>query len=563
MAAFTQVSLKTRKPFMIQTLLQHPVRTSLAAGIAVFVAAAAYGVFMPSQWEVTQPLVVRAEALEGSSLPGRFDSDQQRRQILDTLVAVLQSRSVLETALREVGPGVVSNRAFPRATDVERLQRSVRVVPPSDTDFGTTDLIYLKVRDSQPERAVRLTQTLLKQADRQLRGVLLAKAQATLEELTQAEQNARDGLQTLTQQLQAIETQLGLDGLTLRSYEEKLDETSLRAPLDDLDDQLADLESEIMTEDELIRLLHETITSPEALSAIPSKLLERYPALSHFQEALRQAEVKLIELRGQYADEHPAMIAARFAFTDLTNRIREEIPAVIQTIENEQRVKLAQKNLLDQRRQAEQSRLAAILAVLPRYRELTARLRSQSDAVRAAQQRLVVARAAVAAAQSAQLITPIEPPRTGNHPVGPGKMTVVAGGMVSAVFLAFCVFLWISPTVSDREREDLSPTERVLGQSTPTPPSSVKERKGSPDTTTAVIPCMETIPDVCPVDLAHPESEPGLVQSTQEQSRRNSLDENSPCRSSPPVSRPGIPISRDWAESPLHQALLNSPQSWQ
>jgi len=567
MAKFTQVSLKTRKPFMIQTLLQHPVRTSLAAGIAVFVAVAAYGIFKPSQWEATQPLVIRAEALEGSNLPGRFDSDQQRRQLLDTLVAVLQTRDVLETALREVGPGeVVRNRPFPRATDVERLQRSVRVVPPSDTDFGTTDLIYLKVRDSQPERAIRLAQALVKQADRQLREILLAKAQATLEELTQAEQNAMDGVQTLTRQLQAIETQLGLDGLTLRSYEEKLDDTSLRAPIDDLEDQLAQLESEILTKNELIRLLGETTTNPGTLSSIPSTLIENYPTLSHFQEALRQAEVKLIELRGQYADEHPAVIAAQLAFSDLTDRIRKEIPAVIRTIENEQRVKLAQKKLLDQRRQAEESRMAAIMAVLPQYRELTARLRSQSDAVRAAQQRLVVARAAVAAAQSAQLVTPIEPPRTGNQPVGPGKMTIVAGGMVSAVFLAFCVFLWISPTVSDGERQDLSSAEHVLSKPTAAPPSPVNERKGAPDTTTAPAPCIETIPSVPPVDLVHAEYEPTLVQTSQEQqeqSTRHNLADDNPCRSNPPVSRPGIPISPDWAESPLHQALLSPPQAWQ
>jgi hypothetical protein len=310
-------------------------------------------------------------------------------------------------------------------------------------------------------------------------------------------------------------------------------------------------------------LLGETTTNPGTLSSIPSTLIENYPTLSHFQEALRQAEVKLIELRGQYADEHPAVIAAQLAFSDLTDRIRKEIPAVIRTIENEQRVKLAQKKLLDQRRQAEESRMAAILAVLPQYRELTARLRSQSDAVRAAQQRLVVARAAVAAAQSAQLVTPIEPPRTGNQPVGPGKMTIVAGGMVSAVFLAFCVFLWISPTVSDGERQDLSSAEHVLSKPTAAPPSPVNERKGAPDTTTAPAPCIETIPSVPPVDLVHAEYEPTLVQTSQEQSTGHNLDDDNPCRSNPPVSRPGIPISPDWAESPLHQALLSSPQAWQ
>lgn len=549
---------------MVQTLLRHPIQTSLIAGIIVFVAIAAYAILKPSEWEASQPLVVRAEAMEGSNLPGRFDSDQQRRQLLDTLVAVLQSRQVLEAALREVGPvGAICNGPFPRVADIERLQRSVRVVPPSDTDFGTTDLIYLKVRDSRPERAIRLAKSLVKQADRQLRQILVTKAQATLDELTQAEKNAMDGMKTLTQQVQAIETQLGLDGLTLRSYEEKLDETSLRAAIDDLDDQIAELESRIPTQNELIRLLRETTVSPETLSSIPSTLLENYPTLSHFQEALREAEIKLIELRGQYADEHPSVLAAQLALSDLINRIREEIPAVIQTIENEQRLSLTQKQFLEQKRQEEESKMESILAVLPQYRELMARLRSQSEAVRTAQQRLVVARAAVAAAESAQLMTPVEPPRTGNQPVGPGKMTIIAGGMVSAIFFAFCVFLWINPAVPGGNTENLLPEENVTKKPTPASLPPVEQGKSPLNTTMTHATSVETVFSRFSADVSHAEYESSPAQICQEQPTANEFGADNRSRSNPPMSQPVIPISPDWAESPLHQALLSSSQSWQ
>lgn len=564
MAAPAQTPVKV-KQFTIQCLMGHPVRTSLAAGTLVFLAIATYGIFKPSQWEANQPLVVRAEALEGSNLPGRFDSDQQRRQVLDALVAVLHSRAVLEDTLREVGPEKPGRGfSFPRASDIERLQRSLRVVPPSDTDFGTTDLIYLKVRDSKPERAIHLAQVLVKQADHHLRQILRAKAQATLQELTLAEKNAMDGLQTLTKQLQSIETQLGLDGLTLRSYEEKLDETSLRAAIDDLEDQLAELDSQILTANELIRLLHEITLQPETLSTIPSTLLENYPTLSHFRQGLREAEVKLIELRGQYGDDHPTMIAAQLALGDLAERLRDEIPTVIQTIENEQKVQMAQKQLLEERRQAEETRLAAILAAVPQYRELTAQVRSQLEAVRSTQQRLVIARAAAAAAESAQLITPIEPPRTGNRPVGPEKITIAAGGLVFGAFLAFSLFLWLSPALQNNEGNPSPSRDNLLFQPSPTSSQPIRRGNWSPAIATPSTHSIATIAGVCPVesDLAGHSATSGLASA--EQLRSGDVGaENAehPTRACNTASQPTIPIMPEWGDSPLHQALISTHRS--
>ncbi|HOA51651.1 MAG TPA: hypothetical protein PKI05_05300, partial [Thermogutta sp.] len=192
-------------------------------------------------------------------------------------------------------------------------------------------------------------------------------------------------------------------------------------------------------------LLRGTLATPEALASIPPAMLEKYPTLKRFQEALTDAEVKLIELRGQYADEHPAVIAAQLALQDLTNRISEEVPTVIQTIENEQAVAANQKQFLEQKRQTEEARVQHILAVLPKYRQLMAAIRAQSETVRDAQHRLAIARAGAASARSARLITAVEPPRTGNRPVGPGTLTIVAGGFVCGLFLALCVFLWLTP----------------------------------------------------------------------------------------------------------------------
>ncbi|MGQ9563500.1 MAG: GumC family protein [Thermogutta sp.] len=572
MAAPAQTSVKA-KQFTIQGMMEHRVRTSLTVGIIVFLAIAAYGIFKPSQWEANQPLVVRAEALEGSNLPGRFDSDQQRRQVLDTLVAVLHSHPVLETTLREAGlekPG--RGFSFFRGSDIERLQRSLRVVPPSDTDFGTTDLIYLKVRDSKPERAIHLAQVLVKQADYHLRQILRAKAQATLQELTLAEKNAMEGLQTLTKELQSIEAQLGLDGLTLRSYEEKLDETSLRAAINDLEDKLAELDSQILTANELIRLLHQITVQTEKLCTIPSTLLENYPTLSHFQQSLREAEVKLIELRGQYGDDHPKMIAAQLALRDLAERLRDEIPTVIQTIENEQKVQLAQKQLLEERRQAEETRLAAILAMLPRYRELTTQVRSQWEAVRSTQQRLVIARAAAAAAESAELITPIEPPRTGNRPVGPEKITIAAGGLVFGAFLAFSLFLWLSPAVPHQTSEYVSSRDDSFVPPTPVSFRTAEEENWSRQTGTAPIPSVTIAsgprpvePDFCKVEIRP--SATGATASAataQEQARSLNLGvqrAECPPDGTPTVPPPEIPIISEWGDSPLHQALVSNHRS--
>jgi len=546
-------------------MFQRPLRTSLFAGILVFIVIAVYGVLRPPVWEATQPLMIRAEALEGSRLPGRFESDQQRRQALDALVAVFQSCGVLEATLREVGPPrSIADRSYPGLTDVERLQRSVRVVPPSDTDFGTTDLIYLKVRDSQPDRAVRLASALVRHADRQLREIQSAKAEATVKELVLAEKNATETLQTLQRQLQEIEAQLGLDGLTLRSYEAKLDESPLRAAISDLEDQLEDLETQIATEKELIRLLREAEAKPETLSSIPPALLQKYPTLGRFKEALTDAEVKLIELRGQYADEHPTVVAAQLALDDLKDRIREEIPTIIQTIQNEQGMELVQKRLLDEKLRSEEAKTQAILSLLPQYHEVMARVRSQGEAVRDAQQRLATARALAATARSTQLITPLENPQTGNQPVGPGKLMFIAGGMVSGLFLALCLFLWLSPAVPGGNSQEFSHTaisnERVLLNERMSDQILVAQDPGRPLGGTFP---GQMVAQASSVDSSTSLSEMTSGNAPEQLPVPNNDNQERAKPASLPTTWPDIPVDPDWASSPLHQALASATRSWE
>jgi len=542
-------------------IIERPVRTSLVASFLLFATIATYGVLKGPEWEATQPLVIRAEALEGSKIPGRFESDQQRRHVLDTLVAVFQSQDVLEATLREVGPArPVRRHSFPDRRDIERLRRSVQIVPPSDTDFGTTELVYLKVRDARPERAGRLASVLVEQADRRLREVQAAKAEATVQELVFTEKSANDVLQNLKEELAALEAQLGLDSLTLRAYEEKPDESLLRSAIEELDDQLDELEAQIVLQEELLRLLRGTLATPEALASIPPAMLEKYPTLKRFQEALTDAEVKLIELRGQYADEHPAVIAAQLALQDLTNRISEEVPTVIQTIENEQAVAANQKQFLEQKRQTEEARVQHILAVLPKYRQLMAAIRAQSETVRDAQHRLAIARAGAASARSARLITAVEPPRTGNRPVGPGTLTIVAGGFVCGLFLALCVFLWLTPVAPSETKPIVTshaPTHEEDGdqpvQAEMVLPTAKKETR---------IPSEADVTSHGPLfDSPGAEAQPALASTAIQPTTPDGLWNDPPSQADTPTNWPAIPVAEDWAESPLHQALAGMAQS--
>ena len=70
----------------------------IAAGVGV------YAVVHQATWEASQALIVRNEASNAEKTPGKFSYPEEMKTVQETILEVVKGRSVLEAALREVGP---------------------------------------------------------------------------------------------------------------------------------------------------------------------------------------------------------------------------------------------------------------------------------------------------------------------------------------------------------------------------------------------------------------------------------------------------------------------------
>ena len=425
---------------------KYSLRISVGCTLCVVVLAVLVAALKPDVWEARQSVVVRPEAFAGGLQ--NAPANERRQDLQNTFVTVIQSQPVLESALKEVGPlRRTGASAFPTLRDIDALREAVKIAPVAGDEFGSSDAISVRVRDRSRPRAVRLTEALVRHADQAIQELQARRMAEMTEELTRAQHLTETALHADQTRLEKMEADLGADGITLRLLEEKPDTSGLRSSLEQLDTQIQQLESRQLQYENMLEVLSQVRAAPSQLQAVPSALLEAHPTLRRLQEALTEAEVRLISLEGQYAEEHPAVIAARLSLDELRRRIAEETPTAIEAVQHERALIRSQLAFLRNQRQAESARIEKLMALLPEYRTIAARVRSESQALESIRQQLNQARAAQAAVASSRFIVPVEPVQTGAQPVGPGRQTIIAGGVACGLMLGVAVFLWLVPAV--------------------------------------------------------------------------------------------------------------------
>ncbi len=134
--------------------------------VVVTAAAVAYAVLAPKTWLASQALIVRNEAAAGDTSPGKFRGIEEMKGIQETIQELARSRTVLEDALREMGPaadesgGKSADGSWPAARAVETLRQKVTISPPKGAAFGATEVFYVDVRDHDRQRAVAVNRAI-------------------------------------------------------------------------------------------------------------------------------------------------------------------------------------------------------------------------------------------------------------------------------------------------------------------------------------------------------------------------------------------------------------------
>ena len=241
-------------------------RRWLGTAVVITAGAAAYALLMPKSWQSLQAIIVRNEAVGNDSDTARFHGPEEIKSIEETIVELSKSRKVLRAALVEVGPPADSAKpsGFPGDTDVEELQKAVKIVPPQGVEFGTTEVFYLEVRDKDRQRVTELSSAVCRQLQNDLQEIRDAKARSMIDELEKAVQVAKADLSAATARLTALEKDVGSDLPELRSLlDSNSSDTALRRTVSEVENELRCSRATAEANRQLLDLLKEAQADPK------------------------------------------------------------------------------------------------------------------------------------------------------------------------------------------------------------------------------------------------------------------------------------------------------------
>lgn len=455
---------------VIETVRKNPWRFALPV-IAVTILASGYALVRPTTWEATQALVVRDEAGDRATRPGRFTLADEMKTQQETIMELAKSRNTVTDALKEAGPpaNYKSPENWPTDADIESLSDNVKLSPPKGAEFGKTEVFYLKVKDTDRERAVVLARAVSHVLQQRFSELRETKARSTIEELSKTAAMAKDELASATQALTKLENSVGSDLAELRILNDlPSGDSDLRRNAIELDKELRAYRAAQAESEESLKLLKAAQHDPSSLLASPGTLLKSQPSLARLRDGLVDAQLRTGQALGTMSEAHPITKGARAAEQAIRDQLQNEIAVAVRGVEAELRVNADRIKSLETQSLAIQQRLEHLAAVRADYSNLAATAKNRLETVKTVEHDLSEARASQAAARSASLISLLGQPDTGSRPVGPGRTTVVAAGFGGGVMIAIGIlFLTVVPRRTS------------LGDSTSSSPSTKREKSST------------------------------------------------------------------------------------
>lgn len=425
--------------------------------VAFAAVALAYALLKSDVWEAYQALVVRNEAHGPTDRPGKFAQSDEMKTLQETIVELARSDSVLETALRRVGPqesvSPASEAAFawPTAQDIADVRDAVKVTPPNGAELGKTEVFYVKVEARDRDRALELTNAIVDGLQSRFQKLQAEKATSMIQELERTAQLAEGDLVAATKKLAEYEMNVGSDLSELRILNDTPSGNSdLRQKVVAVENELRDADTQQRAAAELGVLLRQAKQDETRLVALPDRLLKSHATLSRLIEGLSQARLRTSTLLGSKSDAHPMVIAARAEELEVLADLKRELDNAIRIAEVEEKLQTERFETLKSQLASVHARLERLAALRAEYGNRVAEVKSREKLSEEARGNLADARASQAAASSASLINRIDEATTGPRPIGPGKSTIVLAGMVGGLLVGFAIVFLTVPAAETK-----------------------------------------------------------------------------------------------------------------
>jgi len=427
-----------------ELIAKYPLRWGIPA-LVISLAGVVFAFMYTPKWEASLPMIVRNEATTKTKnqQAGEFDRLEQMQTVQETILELSRSRRVVTAALAEVGPRRGKARqGWPTIKDVADLRKLVAMTPPKGGVFGMTEVFYLKVRDKDRQRAIKLASAIARNVQNEYQVLRNRKAQSMMDELARGVTMAQDELNAATEGLSKVETKVAGDLAELRILQQSPSGNSdLRVRQNALEGELRAGRQAAMTTEELLRLLTDAQTNPGGLLATPNRLLESQPSLRRLKDGLVDAQLVTARLQGQLTDKHPEVLAANIAEEEIRLHLSNELDAAVRGLRVDRKLNRARVNQLEKELAELKQRLDRLASVRAEYHNRLKEIDQLTTVLQSAQQNRSEARATHAASHVANLLTVIDQPDTGIKPVTPGRFVIILsgilGGLVVGLGIAF------------------------------------------------------------------------------------------------------------------------------
>jgi uncharacterized protein involved in exopolysaccharide biosynthesis len=430
---------------VIRILRQYPLHW-IGPLVVVTLAAVVFALVRPATWQASQALIVRAEAANGREEPGQFGHADQMKAVQETILEVAKSRGVLEAALVEVGPPAGADDGWPTARNVEDLREKVELVSPKGTEFGSTELFYLNVKDRDRDRAIALAGAICDQVESRSQQIRDAKAKSMIDELGKAVSLAQADLDGSTAKLSGLEREVGADLAELRILSDSnTGDSALQRTAGEIRGELRQAQAAHQANQELLGVLEAAQDDASQLIATPNRLLESQPALQRLKNGLVDAQLQTAQLGGRMSDEHPLVEAAREAERGISRHLHDELAIAIRGLKIDLRLGAERLDMLQGQLADATGRLDRLAGLRATYANLVSETRHRTGLVEQAEQNLAHARASQASAATASLISRVDGPDAGSKPLGPGRAMICLIGLAGGLLAGFGVLMLTVP----------------------------------------------------------------------------------------------------------------------
>jgi uncharacterized protein involved in exopolysaccharide biosynthesis len=417
----------------------------IGATLIFGVSGACYALLKKESWSARQPLVVRDEANGSVDRLGRFPSQTELKAAQETILEMVQNPEVVSAALKQVGPPVSADpENWPTTKAVDgAIKSAVNLVAPKGSEFGNTEVVYLQVQSSDPNRTEKFCTAMYDNLTQHLRNVRRVRADSIITELNFVRDLAEQNMNQAASRMREVEIKFGTDLGELRNLNDSIaGEGATRRSLENSTTELQLAEKELRKLHSLQELLKAGVKDTDKMLISGSDLLTSQPSLLRLKDGLIAAQLRASELSGHYKDSNPKRRAALATERKIRQQMQQEIEAVIAGMEP--RLALAEREVerLETKKQQLVDRLSKLAVARTDYAKIDAEVKHRQQLLGEAERALTEARASREAALSTNLVAELGPPQISDNPVGPsGSILAVGSSMAGLMFGLGAVFL--------------------------------------------------------------------------------------------------------------------------